>query len=136
MTAKEMLDYLKNNKNYLRDEIGCYKELYASQIDSLLDYITNLQQENERLKVYLKPEYIVNKIEQLEEENKNLRLQLKGTTHCYDEFEHRELKNQIKELQYKYKKALNDLVIVDRLSEMLKCLQEQIKDFGNRGCDD
>lgn len=35
----------------------------------------------------------------LEKENQELKSQLKGTTHCYDEEEHRKLKDEIKELE-------------------------------------
>lgn len=31
----------------------------------------------------------------LQQENENLKLQLKGTTHCYDEVEHKELNDRI-----------------------------------------
>ena len=36
-------------------------------------------------------------IEELLEENEELKSQLKGTTHCYDEVEHRQLKEQQQE---------------------------------------
>lgn len=45
---KEILEYLKDIKTYSRDEIGYYKDLYGSQIDVLLEYITNLHEEIER----------------------------------------------------------------------------------------
>lgn len=35
----------------------------------------------------------------LEKENQELKSQLSGTTHCFDEEEHRELKDKIKELE-------------------------------------
>lgn len=36
-------------------------------------------------------------VEMIEEENQELKLQLSGTTHCFDEEEHRELKKQLHE---------------------------------------
>ena len=38
-------------------------------------------------------------IEQLSQENKELKSQLKGTTHCYDEEEHKNLKRQLNYLR-------------------------------------
>lgn len=37
-------------------------------------------------------------VEMIEEENQKLKLQLSGTTFCYDEEEHRELKKQLEEI--------------------------------------
>ena len=49
---KEILDKLKNYDNYkYRSENGrSYKEIEGWEIDLLLDYITNLQEENQKLK--------------------------------------------------------------------------------------
>ena len=41
-------------------------------------------------------------IKKLQQENKELKLQLKGTTHCFDKEEHEKLKKQVEE----YKKKL------------------------------
>ena len=40
-----------------------------------------------------------------ERENKELKLQLKGTTHCFDEEEHEKLKKQLEEYQQELEKA-------------------------------
>lgn len=40
-----------------------------------------------------------------ERENKELKLQLKGTTHCFDEEEHEKLKKQVEEYQQELEKA-------------------------------
>ena len=47
---REILEHLKNEywRNFPEDGIP-YKVLYAEEVDSLLDYIINLQQENEEL---------------------------------------------------------------------------------------
>ena len=42
-------------------------------------------------------------IKKLQQENKELKLQLKGTTHCFDEEEHEKLKKQVEE----YKDKIN-----------------------------
>ena len=48
---KEILDYLKNKENDIKGiNFLKYQELTRGEIDLLLDYITNLKQENERLK--------------------------------------------------------------------------------------
>ncbi len=41
----------------------------------------------------------VETIDYLQQENEELKLQLKGTTHCYDEEEHRKLENNWNELK-------------------------------------
>lgn len=66
---KEILEDLRN-KNMSVDD------LTHNDKTKLLDYITNLQKENERLKVALK-----------------------GTTHCYDEEEHKKLKEENERLR-------------------------------------
>ena len=38
-------------------------------------------------------------IKKLQQENKELKLQLKGTTHCFDEEEHDKLKKQVEEYE-------------------------------------
>lgn len=55
---KEILDNLKSRENYkYRSENGrSYKELEGWEIDKLLDYITNLQEENRKLKELLQQE--------------------------------------------------------------------------------
>jgi cell division septum initiation protein DivIVA len=47
---KEILKYLKNN-TFIPDETKRkYKILHRDEVNKLLDYIINLQEENERLK--------------------------------------------------------------------------------------
>ena len=75
---KEILRTLKaKSTRYeycLKENISYNDESYEAHL--LLDYITNLQKENERLKVALK-----------------------GTTHCYDEEEHKKLKEENERLR-------------------------------------
>ena len=49
---KEILDYLQDKDNYIEELGVAYKRIYINNgdLNLLLDYITNLQQENERLK--------------------------------------------------------------------------------------
>ena len=46
---KEILDYLKKNKKFFNKQDG-YLSFSYKYCDKLLDYITNLQEENQRLK--------------------------------------------------------------------------------------
>ena len=47
---KEILVFLSSENYYIQD-IDCkFKRLYLDEVNKLLDYITNLQEENERLK--------------------------------------------------------------------------------------
>ncbi len=56
------------------------------------------------------------KIGLLEKENQELKFQLRGTTHCFDEEKHRELKKQLEVAEQQY----NDLI------EEKENLQEQL----------
>ena len=80
---KEILEYL-NNDNYFNEnpeyEVSPYdlfKSLNSVQTDKLLDYITNLQQENQKLKseleCYENGVYFSSKVEELERENERLK---------------------------------------------------------------
>ena len=50
---KKILDYLKDKKGYAINEFGAHKELTPEENNKLLDYITNLQEENEKSKEYI-----------------------------------------------------------------------------------
>ena len=47
---KEILEELKDEDNYIEDYGFRYKRIALDDVWHLLDYITNLQEENERLK--------------------------------------------------------------------------------------
>ena len=50
---KEILEFLSNENYYIQD-IDCkFKRLYLDEVKTLLDYITKLQEENERLRTGL-----------------------------------------------------------------------------------
>ena len=46
---KEILDYLRDKDNYIEEFWYQYKRVSLGECSQLLDYITNLQKENERL---------------------------------------------------------------------------------------
>lgn len=76
----EILDFFKDESGYFKEAcdviIGADERIVVKEdMNDLLDYITNLQQENEELK-----------------------LQLKGTTHCYDETELKKFNDKIKKI--------------------------------------
>ena len=73
---EEIKENIKPTLEWLK-ECANYNWIFeTSNSSELLDYITNLQKENERLKVALK-----------------------GTTHCYDEEEHKKLKEENERLR-------------------------------------
>lgn len=83
---KEILDKLKNENNYQVDcnDGSAFKELFANEINLLLDYITNLQ---EKVEQYENPDDLTlfymwldekakDKMKKLQEENKELKAKL------------------------------------------------------------
>ena len=63
-----------------------------------------------------------NAIEQLQQENEELKLTLKGTTHCFDEEEHQRLNNILNEFEKlleKQKKKLNTSNDFDRYARLI-----------------
>lgn len=66
------------------------------EIQILLDYITNLQQRSVDIGEY---NTLVNEYNEIFKENKNLKSQLKGTTHCYDEEEYKNLQQENERLK-------------------------------------
>ena len=75
-------------------------------------------------------------IKKLQQENKELKLQLKGTTHCFDEEEHEKLKKQVEEANEKilllqvsepmlnYKKALEEVQQKEFIEYINKTIEE------------
>lgn len=65
-----------------------------------------------------------------ERENKELKLQLKGTTHCFDEEEHEKLKKQVenyKELGFKYLQDKNNKLETQQ-KEFINYLKNMLDD--------
>lgn len=94
-----MNDEIKEIREYIScpqfgdDHYGKWGALRLDQrlkIKSLLDYITNLQEENEKLKTTLK-----------------------GTTHCFDEEEHKKLQQENERLKRLAEKDYTELNIAE-----------------------
>lgn len=65
-------------------------------------------------------------IEELLEENEELKSQLKGTTHCYDEVEHRQLKEQLEATKKVAEENLKKWVIMkNQQQEFIKYLEDE-----------
>ncbi len=89
--------------------IGFFVKGYCCDLDEVKNICLGLLKENEKLKKQLENKYekvgtLTNEIlyeenTKLVEENQKLKLQLSGTTFCYDEEEHRKLKDKIEKLE-------------------------------------
>ena len=72
-----------------------------------------------------------------ERENKELKLQLKGTTHCFDEEEHEKLKKQLEELKEEKQEWINLLAMFkSQQKEFIKYLEDEIKRINPKILDD
>lgn len=126
----------------LNELFSIVNEGYSSiQEREIRDYITNLQQKVEQLE---KDNYDLDKDNQmLFEENQELKLQLKGTTHCFDEEEHEKLKKQVEEYKDKINWYENFEVnkTIDKLRLKHNTQQKEFIDYMNKTieeleCDD
>ena len=62
-------------------------------------------------------------------ENQELKLQLKGTTHCFDEEEHEKLKKQLEELKEEKQEWINLLAMFkNQQKEFIKFLEDNYKE--------
>ena len=69
-----------------------------------------------------------------ERENKELKLQLKGTTHCFDEEEHEKLKKQLEELKEEKQEWINLLAMFkNQQKEFIEYMNKTIEELE---CDD
>lgn len=65
-------------------------------------------------------------------ENQELKSQLKGTTHCFDEEEHEKLKKQLEELKEEKQEWINLLdMFKNQQKEFIKYLENEIKIYSN-----
>lgn len=72
-----------------------------------------------------------------ERENYELKLQLKGTTHCFDEEEHEKLKKQLEELKEEKQEWINLLAMFkNQQKEFIKWLEDYLKLFDNMCIDE
>ena len=66
------------------------------------------------------------------QENYELKSQLKGTTHCFDEEEHEKLKKQLEELKEEKQEWINLLAMFkNQQKEFIKYLENEIKIYSN-----
>ena len=71
------------------------------------------------------------------EENQELKSQLKGTTHCFDEEEHEKLKKQLEELKEEKQEWINLLAMFkNQQKEFIKWLEDYLKLFDNMCIDE
>lgn len=85
----------------------------------LNNFILTCEKDNEELRKDL--EYYKNQNARLKKQNQELKSQLKGTTHCFDEEEHKRLSEQLELLTSKLDEY--DL-IVDERNQLKKQLEE------------
>ena len=107
---KEILDKLNNSKWEKDTEEITYKILFSNEVYKLLDYITNLQQENEYLKLS-NPEMniehfrVINenkrKIDNLRKQNKELQQENERLKHQLKVQEDLTIKNRMRKHIYK-----------------------------------
>ena len=66
-------------------------------------------------------------------ENQELKSQLKGTTHCFDEEEHEKLKKQLEELKEEKQEWINLLAMFkNQQKEFIKWLEDYLKLFDKK----
>lgn len=74
---------------------------------------------------------------ELRKENQKLKTQLKGTTHCYDEEEHRKLKKQLHEASIKIQEMVEQDIECPSNCEKLRKLEKQLKpDYYTKGLEE
>lgn len=76
---------------------------------------------------------LINKLYSIEKENEKLKTQLKGTTHCYDEEEHRKLKKQYENAVADYETTMAEKVELER--QFVKYLEDEIKRINPKDLD-
>lgn len=71
------------------------------------------------------------------QENYELKSQLRGTTHCFDEEEHEKLKKQLEELKEEKQEWINLLAMFkNQQKEFIKWLEDYLKLFDNMCIDE
>ena len=110
--------------NYDGDiEISIYKKANAV-------FKTNEYDETEDACIYKETINIFN----LLKENQELKSQLKGTTHCFDEEEHRELKKQLHEASIKIQEMTEQDIECPSNCEKLRKLKKKLEEKENIAC--
>ena len=127
---KELTDFEKESKDDLTKVFYRIKQMNNKQ---LRKYIENSNWNN----ILQIIRFLQEEIEQIQQENEQLKLTLKGTTHCFDEEEHRKLNQMLHEKQKQYlKQCENNKKIVDKniflvniLTEFEKWLEEILEGY-------
>ena len=102
-------------------EISIYKKANAV-------FKTNEYNETDNICTYKETINIFN----LLQENQELKSQLKGTTHCFDEEEHEKLKKQLEELKEEKQEWINLLAMFkNQQKEFINYLEDEIKIYSN-----
>ena len=110
-----------------------YKE-FKQYVDKMNKGIADKLKDNEEeLAFYIE---LVKRFNDICEENAELKSQLKGTTHCYDEEEHRQLKKQLEEMDRKLFFTKNELDMrqksidnkLNQQQEFIKYLEDMLDD--------
>lgn len=93
----------------------------------LLDIIEFLQEDrNQWINQFTKTH---NEGVEIQKENQELKFQLRGTTHCFDEEEHRELKKQLEERTKMYRNAYNYGQEMESKVIILEAQQEEFRKY-------
>lgn len=158
MNKEKSLEQFKKNINLMFENND--KEIYLHKDDALKIeyYIYSLEQQckkqeevinrifnetketrdiinNNRCDNILKHGSLINYlgiVEDLLKENQELKSQLKGTTHCFDEEEHEKLKKQLEELKEEKQEWINLLAMFkNQQKEFIKYLENEIKIYSN-----
>ena len=78
-----------------------------------------------------------NRSVEIQKENQELKSQLAGTTHCFDEEEHEKLKKQLEELKEEKQEWINLLAMFkNQQKEFMKWLEDYLKLFDNMCIDE
>lgn len=132
--------------------IGFFEKGYCCDLDEVKDTCLGLLKENKKLKekfkatnkglqkVLLRSKKWKHRYELVKHEIKELKSQLKGTTHCFDEEEHKRLKKQLEEINKMIEKCgfinieqvmLNYCGLLTQQKEFMKWLENGIEKVKN-----
>ena len=106
--------YYRTLNDYMGDEpitryyVDKYGEEWFEDLLVTLDTIVEIIEEDKKIE---KPMHEHFEYKKLQEENERLKKQLSGTTFCYDEEEHRKLKEQLEECQLQNINLREDIMI-------------------------
>ena len=101
--------------------------------DELFNEMINWKEEAKELKKQLEEYKLITiDYQELEARNQELKSQLKGTTHCFDEEEHEKLKKQLEELKEEKQEWINLLAMFkNQQKDFIKWLENGIEKESN-----